>query len=198
MSRLQELMQEIRALEERVATEISREAKEFGYTIRNGRIAFSNELLEQHRAGAKRIRRYFSECSWIALAVAPVVYSLIIPVVLFDLFIWVYQATCFPIYRLPKVRRSDYIVIDQHHLKYLNVIERFNCVYCSYANGFLGYAQEVAARSEQYWCPIKHARRMKGAHSRYAGFVAYGDADAYVKEVKLLRQQLHDMIDKES
>ncbi len=39
---------------------------------------------------------------------------------------------------------------------------------------------------------------MKGAHSRYAGFVAYGDADAYVKEVKLLRQQLQDMIDKES
>lgn len=198
MSRLQELMQEIRELEDRIATEISREAKAFGYTILNGRIAFTTELLEQHRAAAKRIRQYLSECSWLALAVAPIVYSLIIPVVLFDLFIWFYQAICFPIYRLPKVRRSNYVVIDRHHLQYLNAIERFNCVYCSYVNGFLAYAQEVAARSEQYWCPIKHARRMKGEHSRYAGFVSYGDAEAYLKEVTILRQQLHEMTDKES
>ena len=125
MSRLQELMQEIRELEERVATEISREAKEFGYTIRNGRIAFSNELLEQHGAASKRIRHYLSECSWIALAVAPVVYSLIIPVVLFDIFIWFYQTICFPIYRLPKVRRSEYIAIDRQHLQYLNLLSGF-------------------------------------------------------------------------
>ncbi len=56
-----------------------------------------------------------------------------------DLFISVYQAVCFPVYGIPKVRRKDYIAIDRNQLRYLNALEGFNCLYCSYGNGILAY-----------------------------------------------------------
>jgi hypothetical protein len=77
------------------------------------------------------------------------------------------------------VRRSDYLVFDRHHLSYLNGLEKLNCAYCSYANGLLAYAREIAGRTELHWCPIKHARRVLGAHGTYHEFDDYGDAEAY-------------------
>ena len=65
------------------------------------------------------------------------------------------------------MRRRDYFVFDRHHLAYLNAIEKLNCAYCSYANGLVAYVREIAGRTEQFWCPIKHARRAIGAHAHY-------------------------------
>jgi hypothetical protein len=66
----------------------------------------------------------------------------------------------------------------------LNALEKLNCVYCSYANGLIAYVREIAGRTEQYWCPIKHARRVIGAHPHYAQFQDYGDAAAFRKAAK--------------
>jgi hypothetical protein len=88
------------------------------------------------------------------------------------------------------VRRSDHLVFDRGHLAYLNWFERFNCSFCSYANGVVGYVREVAARTEQYWCPIKHARRILGAPERYQSFADYGDGAAYARELAESRRQL--------
>jgi hypothetical protein len=62
-----------------------------------------------------------------------------------------------------------------------------NCLFCSYANGLFAYVAEIAARTEQYWCPIKHARRVRGSHHRYDGFTPYGDGRAYRAELARLR-----------
>jgi hypothetical protein len=110
---------------------------------------------------------------------APVVYALILPFGLLDISLSLYQAICFRLYRIPRVARSDYIVIDRHRLEYLNVVEKLNCVYCGYVNGLIAYAREIAGRTEQYWCPIKHARHVVGAHAKYWDFVEYGDAEAF-------------------
>jgi hypothetical protein len=105
----------------------------------------------------------------------------------------IYHAVCFPVYRIPKVRRSDYIVIDRHALPYLNLIEKLNCVYCGYFNGLIAYVQEIAARTEQYWCPIKHARKVAALHSRYQHFLEYGDAQAYRDSIEKIRRDFADL-----
>jgi hypothetical protein len=94
---------------------------------------------------------------------APVIYAVIVPLVLLDLFVTIYQRVCFPVYGIPKVNRGDYLIFDRHHLAYLNALEKLNCAYCSYANGLIAYVREIAGRTEQYWCPIKHARRDWGS-----------------------------------
>ncbi len=190
---MQGLLEEIRALEERVAEEASREADEFGYTLRNGRAAFEKEIVVRHRELATRICRYLADSSLLAVATAPLVYCLAFPLVLLDACVGIYQLLCFPVYRMPRVKRSDYIVLDRHRLKYLNIIEHTHCAFCSYANGLLAYAREVAARTEQYWCPIKHAQRLKGVHSRYYKFLPYGNADGYATNLEALRREFSDL-----
>jgi hypothetical protein len=104
--------------------------------------------------------------------------------VLLDLSVTIYQAVCFPAYGIEKVHRKDYLVFDRHHLAYLNALEKLNCAYCSYANGLIAYVREIAARTEQYWCPIKHARRVIGAHPHYSRFEDFGDAEGYRKRLE--------------
>jgi hypothetical protein len=123
--------------------------------------------------------RYFSSGSIATVATAPVIYSLALPLVLLDLWITVYQAICFRVWDVKRVRRRDFFATDRHKLPYLNAVEKVNCLYCSYANGLIAYVREIAARTEQYWCPIRHARPVRGSHKRYERFVPYGDGPGY-------------------
>ena len=88
------------------------------------------------------------------------------------------------------MRRGAYFAIDRHKLAYLNGIEKANCMYCSYANGVIAYVREVAACTEEYWCPIKHARPVPGAHAHYRRFFDYGDAPGYRRGLAPLRRRL--------
>jgi hypothetical protein len=121
---------------------------------------------------------------------APVIYSVLIPLVLLNLWMSLYQAACFPVYGIGRVVRARYILLDRGQLRYLNWIERLNCNYCGYANGVVAYTREIAARTEQYFCPIKHAQRCAGMHSRYRGFLEFGDTEAYKKELARVRADL--------
>jgi Zn ribbon nucleic-acid-binding protein len=117
-----------------------------------------------------------------------VIYSLGIPLALMDIWVTVYQHVCFRAYGIPRVKRSDYVIIDRNHLRYLNLIEALNCVYCGYANGVISYAREIASRTEQHWRPIKHALRIRDPHARYQKFLDYGDAEGYRTKLEAYRK----------
>jgi hypothetical protein len=140
-----------------------------------------------HRAERIGLWRYVFDGNLATLLTAPLIYSVLIPFVLLDIWVTIYQAVCFRAWDIRRVRRRDYIATDRHHLAYLNGIEKANCLYCSYANGLVAYVREVAARTEQYWCPIRHARRVRGIHDRYEAFAPYGDARAYRGRLAALR-----------
>jgi hypothetical protein len=193
MAGLQGLLQEICLLEERVAKEVARDAEEFGYSLRNGRAVFDKEIIARHRELANRASRYLAESSLLAAATAPLVYSLFFPLVLLDGCVWIYQLLCFPVYRVPRASRSDYFVLDRHQLEYLNPIKRTHCLFCSYATGLIAYIREIAARIEQYWCPIKHAQGLKDVHSRYYKFLPYGNAEGYAADLEKLRREFSDL-----
>lgn len=149
----------------------------------------AEEFARQQRRYKTGLFRFLIRSRALVVLTSPLIYAGWIPFLLLDLFVTVYQAICFPIYRIPKVRRRDYLVFDREDLPYLNLIEKFNCFYCSYGNGVAAYFREVAARTEQYWCPIKHARRIRSAHDHYPKFFDYGDAEAFKQGLKRLRQQ---------
>lgn len=122
---------------------------------------------------------YLRDYNWRVVLTAPVIYATVVPLALLDLSLSLYQRICFPGYRIERVKRSEFIVIDRHQLAYLNTLEKLNCVFCGYANGLLAYAHEIASRTERFWCPIKHAAMARGAHSRTAAFVEFEDGAAY-------------------
>ncbi len=192
-TKLDTLLKEIKRLEDALLVEIHAKEAQFKYEVRKKRIHFTAEVKARHRRLAKTLRHYLAGASWSNLITGPVIWSCFAPIVLLDLWASAYQWICFPLYGIPKVRRSDYVVMDRRKLAYLNSIEKFNCVYCEYVNGLLGYVQEIAGRTEQYWCPIKHALRLKTMHSRYPHFLDYGDAEGYRERIEQVRRDFEDL-----
>jgi hypothetical protein len=189
-SRIDNLLHRTAQLERELEGEFSRARKRWRYRIDAGRIRFERDAHLAHKRLRQSIPRFIRESSPLNIMTAPIIYSLIVPIALIDLWITVYQAVCFPIYGISRVRRSAYVVIDRHHLAYLNGIEKLNCVFCGYANGVFAYIHEIAGRTEKYWCPIRHARRVRAPHSHYREFVDFGDAGGYQQRLPLLRAEL--------
>lgn len=181
--RIHELLTKISTLEDELRTALHEQETRVFFQINGKRIEFEDTIKKTHRRLKNRFFRWLVTNRPQNLITGPIIYGMIIPMALLDLFISLYQFTCFPIYKIAKVRRSDYIVIDRQHLEYLNFIEKFHGSYCAYAAGLIAYVTEIVAKTEQYFCPIKHARKILGTHSRYAHFLDYGEATDY--EVKL-------------
>jgi hypothetical protein len=159
----------------------------------HGKTRFEPSVLSEHRSFKLGLPSYLLQSRFLAYVTAPIIYSGVIAFGVLDLFLIIYQGICFPVYGVPKARRADYIIFDRGSLKYLNLLERLNCVYCSYGNGVLAFGAEVAARTEQHWCPIKHAARLRAPHSRYSHFFDYGDAQRYSREVETVRNDFVDL-----
>ncbi len=176
---------DVEKLEEKIESEF--------YELRKGKVWFSEKIKREHRLLKTSLASYVLHSRFFAVLTAPFIYICIIPFALLDLFVSTYQAVCFPVYGIPKARRRDYMAIDRNKLRYLNALEGLNCMYCSYANGLLAYVVEIAGRTEQHWCPIKHARRIQHAHDRYSHFLPYGDASAYRDRIDKVRDDFKDL-----
>ena len=160
------------------------------YRLYQGRVRFDEEASRAHKRQKRSLKAFVAESSLFNLLTAPVIYSLIVPLLLLDAWVTIYQWVCFPIYGIAAVPRRSYFPMDRHRLGYLNAIEKINCEYCSYANGLIAYIREIAARTEQYWCPIKHSRTIPSPHSRYHLFFDYGDGTGYRHHLPSLRRAL--------
>lgn len=191
--KLQGLIEAIKKLEQELAQEFQKKQEEFSYRIHGKKVLFDREVKRRHRRIAKRITSYLRDSEILNILTIPFIWGCLIPALFMDMVVSLYQAICFPIYKIPKVRRGDYIVIDRHSLSYLNAIEKLNCVYCGYFNGLITYIREIAARTEQYWCPVKHARRTRDFHSRYGKFLEYGDAEGFRREIDRVRHDFNDL-----
>jgi hypothetical protein len=190
--RIQELARQIKGLEAELTDEMQR-IRIRTYEIRDRTILFGAQMKRHHRARLVPVLTYLRQARLKHVLTAPIIWCCLVPAILMDLVVTLYQLVCFPVYGIPTVRRADHVVIDRHYLAYLNVIEKLNCLYCSYFNGVIAYVREVAGRTEQYWCPIKHAAQMKHPHSRYARFAEYGDADAFREKGPELQNDFSDI-----
>jgi hypothetical protein len=190
MTTIDDLIEQARGLEDEVAAEFDRRRSDFGSVIDERRLHLSESVAALQRRPSVSAARYVLGSAALSVIAAPILYAGVIPLALLDAFATVYQAICFPLYGIPKVKRSDYLVLDRGDLPYLNTLEKLACVYCGYANGLAAYFREVAGRTEQYWCPIKHARRVVASHSRYPTFFEYGDAESYRLGLERLRESM--------
>ncbi|WP_206542384.1 hypothetical protein [Sphingomonas sanguinis] len=176
---MHDLAHEIVRLQAELDREIEGRRRALGVEIAGRIVGFERGVLEAQRQLRASAARFVAESEAVSWLTAPVIYSLIVPLVIVDLWVSLYQAICFRAYRIERVRRSDFILFDRRHLACLNRVEALNCMFCSYANGLIGFVREVSSRTEQYWCPIKHALRVNDPLHRYYQFLEYGDADGY-------------------
>lgn len=191
-SEIDDLLGRLRDLEEEFEQKIAESRADFRYRFDRKRVVFEDAVKAQHKEFKVGLIKFLRDSPLSTLITAPVIYSLVLPLALLDLWASLYQAICFPRWRLPRVRRGDYIVLDRRHLSYLNAVEKLNCIYCGYGNGVIAYVREIASVTEQYWCPIKHALRVKGPHERHRNFVDYGDAERFRERSAALRDEVRE------
>jgi len=184
------ILEKIQTLEVELDAEVAKRAAQLRFGFEHGKLAFEEEVLNRHRELRVSVWNFIKRANIMLIVTAPVIYSLIIPIVMLDVFLLVFQTICFPAYGLKKVKRGDYVAFDRHHLAYLNIIEKINCAFCSYANGVLSYGREIASVTEAFWCPIKHAKRLLGTQARYREFVDFGDAEGHEKAIKAFYKKL--------
>ena len=187
--RIRKLLDQMESAEKELNRALQESQVHLNFSMKGKRVEFEASVKEAHKQLRIGVLKWLGNRP-INLLTAPIIYGMVIPMLLLDLCISFYQATCFPIYKIAKVKRSDFIIFDRHHLSYLNIIEKSHCMYCTYGNGLLAYATEIIARTEQYFCPIKHARKMMGRHSRYASFIEYGDPTDYQARLEQFRVDL--------
>jgi hypothetical protein len=196
--KIRRLLDQMSALEEDLRREVQAQEANALYQIKGRRIEFEESVRQAHLKLKTGFFHWLVTYRPQNLITGPIIYSMIFPMLLLDVCVSFYQATCFPIYGIVKVRRGDYMVFDRQQLGYLNFIEKFHCTYCAYGNGLMAYVSEIVGRTEEYFCPIKHARKMLGAHSRYARFLRYGEADDYEAKLEQFRVGLGDLKQVES
>ena len=192
-TRIEALLEAMKKLEQEVLEEIEKKKAEFYYRVVGRKVRFEAEVKKQHRALMQRVSRYLSEAPLLNILTVPFIWFILIPALFLDLSVTVFQAVCFRVYGIPRVKRRRYIVVDRQSLAYLNLIEKLNCMYCGYVNGLIAYVREIGGRTEQYWCPIKHARRIASMHSRYGKFLEYGDAESYRNRLEEIRRDFRDL-----
>lgn len=190
-----EILSKIHGLQDQLENELDRlvsiKREEFQYKIKKGKVLFDKSVRDFHQKHRVDVWTYIKQSHPLYILTSPFIYGVIIPLVMLDFAVFIYQQICFRVYGIPIVSRSDFIVIDRQHLGYLNAIEKFNCMYCGYGNGLIAYIREVFARTEQFWCPIKHAKQSLNKHHSVDKFVDYGDVAQYKQQLAVLRKELN-------
>jgi len=195
MSAIDRMMEQIRELEDRIEAELEKRREAFRYRLDHDRVVFERDIRRRHRELRVRFLTFLSRARPMVILTAPFIYAVIIGFVVLDVLASLYQSVCFPVYGIRKVTRRDYIIFDRHQLAYLNALQKLNCLYCAYANGLLAYVSEIASRTEQFWCPIKHARRGRSVHTRYTGDLENGDCEGFAAGLIASRKNLRDELE---
>ncbi len=111
------------------------------------------------------------------IIVIPLISTVIIPLVIMDIWIEIYHRICFPLCKMPYIKRRNYIKItDRAKLQYLNWLQKIYCMYCGYGNGVIRYWAQIAGETERYWCGIQHKKEphfVTPEHQK--DFSKYGD-----------------------
>ena len=184
------ILAQMAALEDDLRTAVHEQETKMFFQIRGKRVQFEQSVKAAHRKLKQNFFRWLVTNRPQNLITGPIIYAMVFPLMMLDFFVSLYQFTCFPIYGINRVRRANYIVFDRQHLAYLNFVEKFHCTYCAYGSGLMGYMGEIIARTEEYFCPIKHAHKILGTHGHYNRFLDYGDAADYEARLEEYRVAL--------
>lgn len=181
-STIQEILEKIESLNNDLRQEYDRLAEKYGFSLKKKRVVFLDEFRKRNKAFRFPTWKYVIPTNLRHFLSIPFIYMMIAPAIILDFFLTVYQWTAFPLYRIPRVKRKDYFVYERRFLDYLNIVQKMNCLYCSYVNWLFAYAVEIGGRTERYWCPIKSAHKPKFSHGWYRDFADYGSPEDWMQK----------------
>ena len=174
-TRIHKLFEDIKHKKDEIALEYEKLKEEYGFRIEWRKIIWNKEKKEELKKEKKSILDSIFSATIREILSIPFIWMMLIPAIFLDIWLLIYQQTALRLYKIPLVKRSDYIIFDRWQLVYLNWIQKIDCLYCSYFNWVMQYSVEIAWRTEKYWCPIKHASKKAWEHAWEEYFADYWD-----------------------
>jgi hypothetical protein len=113
-SQLAVLMEKMRSVEAEIEAELAKRQEALRFRFESDRIVFEEEAQRIHRAIKTRISRYLLDANPLIVLTAPVIYSVLIPILLLDIFVIAYEAICFN--RLMTGRRRAHLLQERFDL----------------------------------------------------------------------------------
>lgn len=184
-STIQEILTKIETLNNDLREEYDRLLEKYGFSFNEKKVIFLEEYRHRNKKLKSPFWRPITSTNLRQILAIPFILGMIFPAIVLDIGITIYQAIAFSLYRIPKVKRSDYIIYERRFLDYLNLQHKLQCLYCSYVNGLFAYSVEIAARTERYWCPLKAAHKPHFSHGWYKDFADYGNPEDW-------KEKFHD------
>lgn len=175
-SKINIILSEIDRKKDELKLEYHKLMDKYGFSFSKGKIIFNSDIAKFNKKYKKSIFDSIFNAKFREILTIPFIYSMIIPALFLDLILFIYHQVAFRLYRIPLVKREEYIIYDRAQLDYLNLIQKVNCMYCSYVNWLFSFAVEIWWRTERYWCPIKHAKKPASSHGWEKDFADYWDA----------------------
>ena len=174
---IRDILAKIESLNTDLRDEYDRLSKKYGFSFQKKKVIFLEEFRKRNKTLKFPTWKYIIPTNVRHILSIPFIYGMIVPALILDVSITIYQYAAFTLYRIPYVKRGEYFIYERRFLDYLNLIQKINCLYCSYVNGLFAYAVEIGARTERYWCPIKAAHKPKFSHGWYKDFADYGNPE---------------------
>jgi hypothetical protein len=178
-SKIKLLHQKIDELEIALQKEYAQLADKYGFSINQKRVEFLEKIRDRNRTFRIPAWKYAIPVNVRHVLSLPFIYMMIVPTVILDFFLTAYNWIALPLFRIPVVKRSEYIVYDRQFLDYLNWIQKIHCIYCTYVNGVFAYGVEIGGRTERYWCPIKAANKPQVHNNWYQDYADYGNPEEW-------------------
>ena len=94
------LTTQIKLLQGELEAEFAIRRAKLRYTLQGKRAVFEEEILRAHRELRVGLARYVFNANLMTVVTAPVIYAMIVPFVILDITITLYQWICFPVYGL--------------------------------------------------------------------------------------------------
>jgi hypothetical protein len=176
-SRINKILTEIEQKVKELKVEYSKLMENYKFSFLNWKIIFDKDKKASDKLKKRSFWYSITHTNLREFLSIPFIYAMFLSAILLDISLFIYQQTAMRLYWIPLVKREYYISFDRKELAYLNWVQKFNCLYCSYMNWLFSYAVEIGWRTEKYWCPIKHAKKIKWWHDRERCFADYWDVD---------------------
>jgi len=106
---INEFLDRIRQLEVDIEQEVQRRRQQFQADFDQRKVKFEHEVLNQQRRFKQGVVNYLLTSDWRHLLTMPLIYPVLLPMLLLDVMVSLYQWVCFPLYSMPRVKRSDFL-----------------------------------------------------------------------------------------
>ena len=106
---IKNMIADIEAMKAKLGEEIEKHEAHLSYEIKNGYVAFEDDIIEKQQENMKSLWQWFTETPLLHLLSSPVVYMMVFPAMLLDVMLFIYTNVVSRVFKFDFLPRNAYV-----------------------------------------------------------------------------------------